>query len=302
MIGKWAKLALTQAGAISAAQLAEGGVSPYARRQLVAGGVLLRARRGVYLMAGAEGGWKQDLWTGLLAAGPSSFACRRSAAQLWDLDGVEPGAVDIGVGTGHAPRRSGTARLGGLRPVDLTVLDGIPVTSVPRTLVDLAATASPVIVERSFECALRRKLVTTAFLQHPGLPRHSRAGRVLSDILAGRPPDAPPTDSDAETLFVQIARAVGLPAPQRQFRILIGGRAYRIDFAWPALRLAVEIDGASVHGPRQLGSDLRRQNHIVLDGWMILRFTWFMVAMEPDGVGRVLTRAWTARSIVVTAI
>jgi very-short-patch-repair endonuclease len=253
-------------------------------------------------MAGTDGGWKQDLWVRLLEAGPSAFACRRSAARLWDLDGVEPGPVDIGVGIGHAPRRSGTARLGGLRPGDLTVLDGIPVTSVARTLLDLAATESPLIVERSLECALRRRLVTPAWLGDPGPPRHSRAGRVLSDVLAGRPAGAPPTDSDAETLFVQIARAVGLPPPQRQFRILIRGREYRIDFAWPALRLAVEIDGASVHGPGQLGSDLRRQNHIVLDGWMILRFTWSMVAREPGGVGRMLTRAWNARIIAVPVI
>jgi very-short-patch-repair endonuclease len=119
--------------------------------------------------------------------------------------------------------------------------------------------------------------------------------------MAGRPADTPPTESDAETLFVQIARAIGLPPPRRQFRILIAGREYRIDFAWPELRLAVEIDGSSVHGPRQLGSDLRRQNHIVLDGWMILRFTWVMVAKEPDGAGRVLKRAWDARTIA-TAI
>ncbi len=297
MTGKWVELALTQAGTISAAQLAESGVSAYAIRQLVAAGVLFRVSRGVYVMAGTDGGWKQDLWIALLASGPSAFACRRSAARLWNLDGVDPGPVDIGVGTGHAPRRPGTARLRGLRPVDLTVLDRIPVTSVPRTLVDLASIASPLIVERSLECALRRRLVTPAWLRHPGLPPRSRAGRVLSDILAGRPPDAPPTDSDAETLFLQIARSVGLPPPRRQFRILISGREYRIDFAWPALRLAVEIDGASVHGPRRLGSDLRRQNHIVLDGWMILRFTWSMVAMEPGGVGGVLTKAWNARTI-----
>jgi very-short-patch-repair endonuclease len=302
MTSKWVELALTQAGAISSGQLAECGVSPYAIRQLVAGGVLVRVCRGVYVMCGTDGGWKQDHWIGLLAGGPGAFICRRSAARLWGLDGVEPGPVDIGVGTGHGPRRAGIARLGGLDPVDLTVLDGIPVTSVARTLVDLASIASPLIVERSLECALRRKLLTSAWLRNPGVRPHSRAGRVLSDILTWRPSDGPPTDSDAETLFVQIARAVGLPPPQRQFRILINGREYRIDFAWAALRLAVEIDGASVHGPRRLGSDLRRQNHIVLDGWMILRFTWYMVAMEPDGVRRVLTRAWNARTIAATAI
>jgi very-short-patch-repair endonuclease len=301
MTGNWIEVGLTQAGVISAAQLAGCGVSPHTIRLLVACGVLARISRGVYVMARSGGGWEQDLWIGLLAAGPSAFVCRRSAAALWDLDGVETGAVDIGVGGGHAPRRSGTARLAGLRPVDLTCLNGIPITSVPRTLVDLASTASPLIVERSLECALRRRLITPAWIRHPGLPSRSRAARVLRDIRAGRPPDAPPTESDAETLFAQVARAVGLPLPQRQFRLLLSGREYRIDFAWPFLRLAVEVDGASVHGPRQLGSDLRRQNHIVLDGWMILRFTWLMVAKEPAAVEELLKKAWSARTIA-TAI
>jgi very-short-patch-repair endonuclease len=297
MTGEWVELASRQAGVISAAPLAERGVSPHTIRLLVAGGILVRVSRGVYVMAGRGGGWEQELWIGLLAAGPSAFVCRRSAAALWDLDGVSTGAVDIGVGGGHAPRRSGTARLVGLRPVDLTFRHGMPITSVPRTLVDLGSTASPLIVERSVECALRRRLITPAWVRHPGVPSRSRAARILRDIRAGRPPDAPPTESDAETLFVQIARAIGLPLPRRQFRILVSGREYRIDFAWPGLRLAVEIDGASVHGPGLLGSDLRRQNHIVLDGWMILRFTWFMVAKDPAAVEGLLKKAWSARTI-----
>jgi very-short-patch-repair endonuclease len=87
---------------------------------------------------------------------------------------------------------------------------------------------------------------------------------------------------------------MGLPDPQRQVPVLIGGRRYRLDFAWPEIRLAVEIDGAAVHGPGQLGADLRRQNAIVLSGWTILRFTWGMVVHNEALVRRDLSVAWRA--------
>jgi very-short-patch-repair endonuclease len=85
--------------------------------------------------------------------------------------------------------------------------------------------------------------------------------------------------------------------PVRQYRLILGGHAYRVDSAWPGPRLAVEIDGAAVHGAGQLSSDLRRQNAIVMDGWVILRFTWQMVVARRDLVTPALLRAWETRSI-----
>jgi very-short-patch-repair endonuclease len=297
MVSGWFELALRQAGGISLHQLLDRGESEYSIRRLVAGGGLRRVSRGVYLVVGIEGGWKQDLWVGLLAAGPSAFACRRTAGVLWALDGIERGDVEIGVGEGHAPRRPGTARLGSLGPGDVTDLDGIAVTTVARTLVDLTSVVAPSVVERSLECALRRGLVPSSWAHQPEVPPGSRAGRVLRDIVAARPAGAPPTESDAETLFAQLVRRAGLAAPERQVVVRLGGRTYRLDFAWRRLRLAVEIDGASVHGPDRLGADLRRQNHIILDGWMILRFTWYMVAKEPAGVAGTVREAWNLRLI-----
>ncbi len=291
------ELALRQAGAISFGSWRTAASLATRIRRLVAGGVLSRTTRGIYVAVGMDGGWKQELWIALLAAGRSAFVYRRSAAALWALDGVEPGVVEVGVGDGHGPRRPDTARLRTIGPDDVTALDGIPVTTVARTLVDLTSVVAPSVVERSLECALRRGLVTPSWARDPQVPPRSRAGPVLRGIVAARPPGASPTESDAETLFVQLVRQAGLPAPERQVVIRLAGRRYRIDFAWCGLRLAVEIDGASVHGPGQLGADLRRQNHIVLDGWMILRFTWYMVAREPAGVARTVRDAWNVRLI-----
>src|SRR5262249_16892342 len=114
-----------------------------------------------------------------------------------------------------------------------------------------------------------------------------------------RPPGAPATGSDAETLFVQLVRTAGFPDPVRQYWVVLGGRRYRLDFVWPALRLAVEIDGAAVHGPDHLPPDLRRQNQIVLDGWMILRFAWSTLTARRRDVEDDLWAAWGLRGGLV---
>jgi very-short-patch-repair endonuclease len=303
MTGKWVELALRQGGVISAAQLAACGESTYTIRQLVAGGILVRVSRGVYFMAGSvqsDDGfeWRQSLWIALLRGGSESFAYRRSAAALWGLDGIGPGAVDVAVSRGH-PRWRGSTRLSGIVEQDIVRLDNIRLTTVERTLMDLGAAVSPAMVERSLESALRRKLVTPRGLLRAADRSKSRGSGTLRRVIVHRGLDTPPTESDAETLFVLLVREMGLPDPRRQIVLILGGLRYRLDFAWPELRLAVEIDGAAVHGPGQLGRDLRRQNQIVLDGWLLIRFTWHMIARDPRLVERDLRAAWSRCSLTV---
>ncbi len=113
-----------------------------------------------------------------------------------------------------------------------------------------------------------------------------RGTQVLRQVLARRAPGTPPTESDAETLFLQLARRTGLPEPRRQFTVPTPEGVFRLDFAWPARRIAVEVDGAATHAtPAALRRDLHRQNRLLLSwmsqGWALLRFTWDDVA-KPD--------------------
>ena len=102
-----------------------------------------------------------------------------------------------------------------------------------------------------------------------------------------------PQGSDAETRFLQLSRAAGLSDPERQLRLLLGGRWVLLDFGWRRIKLAVEIDGAEVHARADsLGADLRRQNRIVLDGWHILRFTWEDVVRYPAETTATLLLGW----------
>jgi very-short-patch-repair endonuclease len=174
----------------------------------------------------------------------------------------------------------------------------MPVTTVSRTLLDLGAVVPFHILERSLEWGLRHGHTSLAGLEELVTLRSGVGVRRLVVALAARPHGAPPTESDAETLFVQLARRAGFPDPVRQHRLRLRGRLVRLDFAWPALRLAVEIDGARVHGPNALPADLRRQNRILLDGWFILRYPWEAVARDWVRVMSELREAWQVRSII----
>jgi very-short-patch-repair endonuclease len=84
-----------------------------------------------------------------------------------------------------------------------------------------------------------------------------------------------------------------MPDPTRQFALQVGHRVIYIDFAWPSCRLALEADGAATHATaRALIDDLRRQNHIVIQGWVILRVSWEDVHRFPDEVCEMLRDTW----------
>jgi very-short-patch-repair endonuclease len=195
------------------------------------------------------------------------------------LDGIEPGAVELAVPSGRAI--GGTLyrpRSFGLTEVEH--VDGLRVASVTRTLLDIGQVVGPEIVERAVESALRMRYVSAdALLRSASDVPRLRGTAELRSFLARRKPGLAPTESDAETLFVQLARQAGLPEPERQYAVPTNEGAFRIDFAWPARRLAVEVDGAATHASRDaLNRDLRRQNRLVLSlapaGWALLRFTW----------------------------
>jgi len=233
---------------------------------------------------GSASSWRRQLHVTLSSCPPRQRATavvfRRAAAALWGMDGFGPGPVEIAVTAG----RLNTPGLHGVRllsPGERQVVDGFPVTSVGRTLLDLGQVVTDVeLMERAVEWSLRSTQVTVSDLaelvgRHPKLP----GTRVVRSVLERRPAGTTPTESDAETLFLQLARGAGLPDPSRQFSVQTVGGTFRVDFAWPRRRLAVEIDGAATHASREaLRRDLHRQNLVLLSlansGWALLRFTW----------------------------
>lgn len=212
-----------------------------------------------------------------LAAGrddaPAGVVSGRSAARLWHLDdGRDGGPVELTLP--RSARRSQPPdlryRWQALDPTEVTVRAGFPVTTVLRTLSDLARmTAYPPMLAIA-DAALREGRTDRAALDAlvAALPR--RARRAMADA-----------DGRAESPFESRVRAelilAGLPPPVPQHVVRDGRGRFlaRVDLAWPERRLALEADGAEVHaGPAALRRDLRRQNLLMAAAWVVLRFTW----------------------------
>lgn len=119
---------------------------------------------------------------------------------------------------------------------------------------------------------------------------------VLADLLADR--RGPIVGSTLERRFLRLLRATRLPEPERQYHIRRAGRVVaRVDFAYPAQRIAIELDGYAFHSGRlSFEADRARQNRIVEAGWSPVRVTARQIADGPDEVIATVRRALARRS------
>jgi very-short-patch-repair endonuclease len=151
------------------------------------------------------------------------------------------------------------------RPFEICVVCGIPTTSVSRTLEDLASVLPARTLEEVVDQALHRRLVRIEDLaQTRGVVRRlalERTGAAVESVL--------------ETRFLRILRDAGLPLPVPQFEIRRGSVLIaRVDFAYPAERMAIELDGYKYHASRQaFDRGHRRQVDIQAAGYLIVPFT-----------------------------
>ncbi len=158
-----------------------------------------------------------------------------------------------------------------LRPDEVTTVEGIPVTTPARTLLDIGETMSAREVEQAFAKALRMKLVTVAEMEAMVArhPRH-RGAPVLRRLLdAERDPAF--TRSQAEERLLEIVREARLPEPAVNARVM----HFEVDFLWTVSRLIAEVDGYAYHGGvRSFVADRRRDAELTAAGYRVLRFTW----------------------------
>ena len=166
---------------------------------------------------------------------------------------------------------------------DIRIVQGIRVTSVPRTLVDLAAALDEESIEALVEDAFYRGLTTPMAVQRclEALGGKGRAGSGrLRKILSVRE-DAPALESRLELRVWRLLRRAGL-RPVRQYSVRYGDMTYRLDFAWPALKVGIEADGYASHaGTRRFVRDRSRVADLAEQGWRIVPVTWQAVTEDP---------------------
>lgn len=163
---------------------------------------------------------------------------------------------------------------------EVVAIGGVSLTSRARTVFDLATVLPELDAVWCADDALRRGLVTRVELIEQGA-RHARGGGPAAARIAAADGMAESALETAGRLALAAA-GVRLPEPQHEVRDGTGRLVARVDGAYPELRLALELDGASVHSaPEAVFRDRRRQNELHLLGWRVLRFTWWDVVHDP---------------------
>jgi very-short-patch-repair endonuclease len=199
---------------------------------------------------------------------------------LWRLDGVRvPERPDLTVPRRRAPRSNLVIvhRSLLLPDVDRTEIDGIPVTSPARTLIDLAAVLDDQQLEAVVESGFRLGCFRESFLRWRirELGETRPGSRRLLDLLDARGRDAAALESPLEVRAWRVLVGSDLPRPVRQFSIRSGDRRYRLDFAWPEQKLAVECDGYTTHGGRAgFRRDRRKIAALAAIKWRVIPVTW----------------------------
>lgn len=273
-----AALADRQHGVVSRRQLLDAGLGPRAIRRRLDGGRLFPLHRDVYAF-GREQVSQHGKWLGaVLAGGETALLSHRSAASLW---GLMRHRLPVDVTAPHAKRRPGIAfHECGIHRDERTVVDLIPVTSLARTLLDLAEVVDEAVLERALEEADRLRLLKIPALESVCARAHGRRGlkplRVLLDIVR-----TPVTCSPLEDRVLALCRDYDLPIPETNTEVL--GR--EVDAFWPEQRLMVEADGFAYHGHRAaFERDRARDAAMQVAGYRVIRLTYRRLEEEPEKV------------------
>jgi hypothetical protein len=233
----------------------------------------------------------------VLACGEGAGLSHGCATALWDIRSYSGTWIDVTV-----PTRAGRARRDRIRlhrsstfaAADITTHRGIPVTTVARTLLDVAATLREAGLARTVEQAEIRRLfdltaVQQTLARHPDHPGATRLKRALSlyreDEL---------TRSELEQAFLALCDAHGIPRPLVNH--LVEGE--EVDFFWPEQRLVVETDGRGTHLTRAaFERDRARDARLLVLGYRVLRFTELQVRLDGSSVAQTLCAVLAAGAV-----
>jgi len=276
-------LAARQHGVVAARQLVAAGLARSSIAARVRSGLLHRVHRGVYAV-GTERLTIHGRWmAAVLAGGPGAVLSHRPAGSAWNLrEWTGRQAVTVpGWRRDSAAIEFHCARL----PADeTTVREGIPITSVPRTILDLATILDPrrlarVVEEAEFQGLSDRLSLPALIARHRG----ERGTGRLREVLAAAGYGKGVTKRELEERFVRFLGASGLPHPELNASLAIGGRTVSADCLWRRRRLIVELHSARFHGTAPaISRDASRDRTLMIAGWRVIHVTWAQLTNRPE--------------------
>ena len=270
-----AAVAERQHGVVTHRQLRAIGLAASTIRTRVGRGWLLPMHRGVYALAYRPlqpwGHWL----AAVLACGPGAVLSHASAAMAWAIRNSAAGVIDV-----TAPARTGKRRrvirvhsAASLRPSSVDIVNGVPVTGVARTLIDLAGAVRESAAEYAIHQAqvkglLDRPQLLDELAHAPNCAGTAAVRRILS--LSPVAEDA--VKSSLERRVLRVCKRAGLAAPEVNRWIALDGDGLEVDLCWPAHGLIVEVDSARFHDDeRAARNDPNRDRRLVLAGWRVVR-------------------------------
>jgi very-short-patch-repair endonuclease len=231
----------------------------------------------------------------VLSGGGGAVLSHRAAAAHWGIRPSQAKRIEV-----TAPRklmsRPGLILHCSFLPADeITTHDAIPVTTVSRTLFDLAGVVPRAHLERAVKEAEIRRLWDSLSLadllaRHPRRPGAAAVRSLIDE------PDTGITRNDFEAAFTTLVERTTLDRPAKNLMLHIAGRWIEADFVWSEQRLIVELDGRATHQTRAaFENDRARDRALVAAGWRVIRVTWRQLRDEPDAVAADLRAALTRR-------
>jgi Transcriptional regulator, AbiEi antitoxin len=288
-------MARRQHGVVSIRQLT--GPLGYSRDAVVrasAAGRLHRLHRGVYAVGHTSLTQQGRCLAAVLACGPEALLSHDSAAWLWGVSTkspLPPSVITPVHRKPHAGIRLHSSRT--LAPEDRALREGIPVTSLARTFLDVAATSRLSRLQRMIERSEELRLfdlgpVESVLARNRG---HHGAGPLRRALALYRP--APFTRSGLERRFLALVQEAGLPQPATG----LNEAGYELDLYWPSHRFAVELDTYETHGTRAaFERDRIRDEELKLHGIEMIRLTGTRLDREPAQVIARLSQPLSARA------
>jgi len=270
-----ATLAAAQHGVISLPQLVEIGLSPSGVSGRLQAGRLHRIHRGVYAVGHPRITCRGYWMAAVLAGGVRAALSHQAAGAHHDLR-AWTGRPTITVPGWRASSRAIEIHTTILPADEVTVIDAIPITTVPRTIFDLASVLDRHGLDQVIREAEVRRLSDSLSLpdlldRYPGRRGVAALRSALAELAVG---DGI-TKGELEARFARFLDAEGLPLPARNAAIHLGDRFIVADCLWRDHRLIVELDGHDVHDRRiQSDDDKERDRELLLLGWHVIRVTW----------------------------
>jgi very-short-patch-repair endonuclease len=269
---------MRQHGVVSRRQLIDAGISDEVITHRLRTGALHRLHRGVYAVGYRSSSPLTRAMAAVLVCGPDAVLSYRSAAALWEIGVPWGGSTEVTTTRAAARRHSGLTvhRSRTLAPQQTTVHRGIPVTTVARTLIDLADVLNDRALARAFnEAQITRRLRLDELTEF--LP-HLNGRRAATRLLAFVERSDGVTRSVLEDVFLALVEQHALPRPEANQRVA----GYEVDMLWREQRLIAELDGRRYHQhARAFEHDRDKDAALVAAGYRVIRVTWQRLVSQP---------------------